>query len=169
MHADAAREYMRHNICLCLSSWLMPANVGPVLPAPIQRAVTWELRNALSCIWLEIEEAANMPEDAYSCRGCSIVLSLFPVLMHSLLLPSRMLRLCCCACSLQAAQSALEARNARYKIVPLRQSTDDSDDEEISDRVKDRLEQAERAVEKFVTRRLKAVQPGLEKVNTLPF
>ncbi len=80
-----------------------------------------------------------------------------------------MLRLCCCACSLQAAQSALEARNARYKIVPLRQSTDDSDDEEISDRVKDRLEQAERAVEKFVTRRLKAVQPGLEKVNTLPF
>lgn len=99
----------------------------------------------------------------------AVLLSLFPVLMHSLLLPSRMLRLCCCACSLQAAQSALEARNARYKVVPLRQSTDDSDDEEISDRVKDRLEQAERAVEKFVTRRLKAVQPGLEKVNTLPF
>jgi hypothetical protein len=38
------------------------------------------------------------------------------------------------------------------------------DDEDAGDRVKGRLEQAERAVEKFVTRRLKAVQPGLEKV-----
>ena len=36
---------------------------------------------------------------------------------------------------------------------------------EAADRVKERLEQAERAVEKFVARRLKAVQPGLEKVH----
>ena len=67
------------------------------------------------------------------------------------------------ACSLQAAQAALEARNARYRVGPGRQS---SDEEDAPDRVKDRLEQAERAVEKFVTRRLKAVQPGLEKVST---
>ena len=66
------------------------------------------------------------------------------------------------ACSLQAAQAALEARNARYRVGPGRQS---SDEEDAPDRVKDRLEQAERAVEKFVTRRLKAVQPGLEKVS----
>lgn len=67
------------------------------------------------------------------------------------------------ACSLQAAQAALETRNARYRVGPGRQS---SDEEDAPDRVKDRLEQAERAVEKFVTRRLKAVQPGLEKVST---
>ena len=36
------------------------------------------------------------------------------------------------------------------------------------ERVKDRLEQAERAVEKFVSRRLKAVQPGLQKVYNPP-
>ena len=65
-------------------------------------------------------------------------------------------------CSLQAAQAALEARNARYKLSPLRQS---GDEEDASERVKDRLEQAERAVEKFVSRRLKAVQPGLQKVQ----
>ena len=40
------------------------------------------------------------------------------------------------------------------------------DEEDASERVKDRLEQAERAVEKFVSRRLKAVQPGLQKVNS---
>ncbi len=68
-------------------------------------------------------------------------------------------------CSLQAAQAALEARNARYKSAMLRQS---SDEEDAPERVKDRLEQAERAVEKFVSRRLKAVQPGLQKVSRSP-
>ena len=70
-------------------------------------------------------------------------------------------------CSLQAAQAALEARNARYKSGLLRQSSDDEEASDASERVKERLEQAERAVEKFVSRRLKAVQPGLEKVPRL--
>ena len=70
-------------------------------------------------------------------------------------------------CSLQAAQAALEARNARYKSGLLRQSSDDEEASDASERVKERLEQAERAVEKFVSRRLKAVQPGLEKVPFL--
>ena len=68
----------------------------------------------------------------------------------------------CLPCSLQGAQAALEARNARYKSGTVRQS---ADEEDASERVKDRLEQAERAVEKFVSRRLKAVQPGLQKVD----
>lgn len=42
------------------------------------------------------------------------------------------------------------------------------DEEEAAERVKGRIEQAERAVEKFVARRLKAVQPGLQKVGCLP-
>lgn len=75
------------------------------------------------------------------------------------------MRACWHVCSLQAAQAALEARNARYKSGTLRQS---ADEEDAPERVKDRLEQAERAVEKFVSRRLKAVQPGLQKVNKSP-
>lgn len=73
---------------------------------------------------------------------------------------------CWRARSLQAAQAALEARNARYKISALRQSGEDDD---ASDRVKDKLDQVERAVEKFVSQRLKAVQPGLQKVRQPPF
>ena len=61
-----------------------------------------------------------------------------------------------------SAQAALDARNARYRLSPGRQSTDE---EEAAERVKGRIEQAERAVEKFVTRKLKAVQPGLQKVR----
>ena len=61
-----------------------------------------------------------------------------------------------------AAQAALDARNARYRAGQTKQSVDD---EEAAERVKGRIEQAERAVEKFVARRLKAVQPGLEKVG----
>ncbi len=53
-------------------------------------------------------------------------------------------------------------RNARYRLSPGRQSTDE---DEAAERVKGRIEQAERAVEKFVTRKLKAVQPGLQKVR----
>lgn len=64
---------------------------------------------------------------------------------------------------LQAAQAALDARNARYRGGALKLS---ADEEDTSERVKGRFEQAERAVEKFVARRLKAVQPGLEKVST---
>ena len=70
-------------------------------------------------------------------------------------------------CSLQAAQAALDVRNARYKSALMRQSSDDDEASDASERVKERLEQAERAVEKFVSRRLKAVQPGLEKVPSL--
>ena len=51
----------------------------------------------------------------------------------------------------------------------MRQSSDDADASDASERVKERLEQAERAVEKFVSRRLKAVQPGLEKVPSPVF
>ena len=71
-------------------------------------------------------------------------------------------RACWLPRSLQGAQAALEARNARCKSGTVRQS---ADEEDASERVKDRLEQAERAVEKFVSRRLKAVQPGLQKVD----
>ncbi|CAK0783736.1 hypothetical protein CVIRNUC_006935 [Coccomyxa viridis] len=70
--------------------------------------------------------------------------------------------------NLQAAQAALDVRNARYKSALMRQSSDDDDASDASERVKERLEQAERAVEKFVSRRLKAVQPGLEKARTTP-
>ena len=72
-------------------------------------------------------------------------------------------------CSLQAAQAALDVRNARYKSALMRQFSDDDDASDASERVKERLEQAERAVEKFVSRRLKAVQPGLEKVPSPVF
>ena len=71
------------------------------------------------------------------------------------------IELCHCCYRWAAAQAALDARNARYRLSPGRQSTDE---EEAAERVKGRIEQAERAVEKFVTRRLKAVQPGLQKV-----
>ncbi|CAL8462025.1 g1556 [Coccomyxa elongata] len=64
-----------------------------------------------------------------------------------------------------AAQAALDARNARYRAGQAKQS---ADDEEAAERVKGRIEQAERAVEKFVARRLKAVQPGLEKARATP-
>lgn len=67
----------------------------------------------------------------------------------------------CCFFRLAAAQAALDARNARYRLTSGRQSTDE---EEAAERVKGRIEQAERAVEKFVSRKLKAVQPGLQKV-----
>ena len=77
--------------------------------------------------------------------------------------------LACMHCSLQAAQAALDVRNARYKSALMRQSSDDDDASDASERVKERLEQAERAVEKFVSRRLKAVQPGLEKVPSPVF
>jgi hypothetical protein len=66
-----------------------------------------------------------------------------------------------CCFRLAAAQAALDARNARYRLTSGRQSTDE---EEAAERVKGRIEQAERAVEKFVSRKLKAVQPGLQKV-----
>ncbi|EIE25017.1 hypothetical protein COCSUDRAFT_40379 [Coccomyxa subellipsoidea C-169] len=67
--------------------------------------------------------------------------------------------------TLASAQAALDARNARYRLSPGRQSTDE---EEAAERVKGRIEQAERAVEKFVTRKLKAVQPGLQKARATP-
>lgn len=68
---------------------------------------------------------------------------------------------------LQAAQAALDARNNRYRLGPLKQSMeeDEAAAEAAAERVKGRIEQAERAVEKFVARRLKAVQPGLQKVR----
>ncbi|BDA41254.1 probable mitochondrial proton/calcium exchanger protein at C-terminar half [Coccomyxa sp. Obi] len=64
-----------------------------------------------------------------------------------------------------AAQAALDARNARYRAGQGKQSVDE---EEAAERVKGRIEQAERAVEKFVARRLKAVQPGLQKARATP-
>ncbi|KAK9908964.1 hypothetical protein WJX75_005261 [Coccomyxa subellipsoidea] len=67
--------------------------------------------------------------------------------------------------TLAAAQAALDARNARYRLTSGRQSTDE---EEAAERVKGRIEQAERAVEKFVSRKLKAVQPGLQKARATP-
>ena len=87
-----------------------------------------------------------------------------------------------CLLRLQAAQAALNARfrggaagtSGRASSAAALEDSEgnaasaggeEEGTAEGADRVKERLEQAERAVEKFVARRLKAVQPGLEKVR----
>ena len=71
----------------------------------------------------------------------------------------------------------MDARNARYRsgggsstglISGMGVGRSMSDDEDMPDRVVGRLGQAERAVEKFVARRLKAVQPAVDKVHFSP-
>jgi len=73
---------------------------------------------------------------------------------------------------LSAAQAALDARNARYRsgggaggaaAAASRGAAGEEDD--VSERVVGRLGQAEKAVEKFVARRLKAVQPVVDKAR----
>ena len=74
-------------------------------------------------------------------------------------------------CRLKAAQAAMDARNARYRsgaglISGSAMGRSMSEDEDVPERVVGRLGQAERAVEKFVARRLKAVQPAVDKVQS---
>lgn len=76
--------------------------------------------------------------------------------------------------SLTAAQAALDARNARHRgggggvgYAPAAAAARSmTEEEDMPDRVVGRLGQAEKAVEKFVARRLKAVQPAVDKART---
>jgi len=74
---------------------------------------------------------------------------------------------------LTAAQAALDARNARHRgggagigyAPAVAAARSMSEEEDMPDRVVGRLGQAEKAVEKFVARRLKAVQPAVDKAR----